>query len=127
MSEEKAESILANSFCNIHGKARRSISMDSFLEHETNSIMTNLDLLGPNFKEESAQRIASLIGVHDGIFIDSSVYQHCKKSKDDTRLNAFLHIPGRAGYYSFPKISANLVNEIEYRDLCRWIRTRLHE
>ncbi|PFX13157.1 putative bifunctional UDP-N-acetylglucosamine transferase and deubiquitinase ALG13 [Stylophora pistillata] len=74
MQEEIAESVLANSFYIIHGKAGRSISMDSFLEYKNNSLKANLDLLGPNFKEESAQRIKGLIGVSDGILIDSFVY-----------------------------------------------------
>lgn len=53
-----------------------------------------------------------------------NVHQDCKKSKDDTRLNAFLHIQARAGYYSIPKTSANLVNEIRWIiDLCRWIQS----
>lgn len=60
---ERAESLIANRFCNNHGKPGKNISMDLFLEHENKSVKSYTDLLGSNFKEESAQRIARATGI----------------------------------------------------------------
>ena len=67
LSADKAESLVANRFCNTHGKQGKNISMDLFLEHRNNSVKGYCDLLGPNFGEESAQRIARSSGITDEI------------------------------------------------------------
>ena len=41
--------------------------------------------------------------------------------------NVFVYTPGRDGYSSFPKISANLVHRLDYRDLYNSMKTRLNE
>ena len=144
LSADKAESLVANRFCNTHGKQGKIISMDLFLEHRNNSVKGYCDLLGPNFGEESAQRIARSSGITDEIL--RSVNSDCKILENDkTRsstdpseavkqivadllsINAFVFKPGREGYTSFPKISANLVQGLDYRDLYNWMKTRLNE
>ena len=133
LSADKAESLVANRFCNTHGKQGKNIAMDLFLEHRNNSVKGYCDLLGPNFGEESAQRIARSSGITDEIL--RSVNSDCKiLEKDKTRsstdpseavkqivadllsINAFVFKPGREGYTSFPKISGNLVQGLHYRD-----------
>ena len=141
---DKAESLIANRFCNTHGKPGKNISMDLFLEHRNNSVKAYCDLLGSKFGEESAQRIARSSGINDEIM--ASVDADCKiAKKDETRsstdpteavkqvvtdllsMNVFVYTPGREGYSSFPKISANLVSGLDYRDLYNWMKTRLNE
>ena len=144
LSADKAESLVANRFFNTHGKQGENISMDLFLEHRNNCVKGYCDLFGPNFGEESAQRIARSSGITDEIL--RSVNSDCKiLEKDKTRsstdpseavkqivadllsINAFVFKPGREGYTSFPKISANLVQGLDYRDLHNWMKTRLNE
>jgi len=141
---ERAESLIANRFCNSHGKPGKNISMDLFLEHKNKSVKSYSDLLGSNFKEESAQRIARATGINDQILF--SVDVDCKESKevanrsqtDPTEAvqqvvadlltqDVFIFTLGREGYPFFPKISANLVSGMDYRDLYQWIQTRLDE
>ena len=110
----------------------------------TETTLLRVIVLGPNFGEESAQRIARSSGITDEIL--RSVNTDCKiLEKDKTRsstdpseavkqivadllsINAFVFKPGREGYTSFPKISANLVQGLDYRDLYNWMKTRLNE
>jgi len=81
---DKAESLIANRFCNTHGKPGKNISMDLFLEHRNNSVKAYCDLLGSKFGEELAQRIARSSGINDEIM--ASVDADCKiAKKDETR------------------------------------------
>lgn len=99
----------------------------------TETTLLRVIVLGPNFGEESAQRIARSSGITDEIL--RSVNSDCKILEEDkTRsstdpseavkqivadllsIHAFVFKPGREGYTSFPKISANLVQGLDYRD-----------
>lgn len=141
---DRAESLIANRFCNTRGQPGKNISMDLFLEHKNCSVKSCTGLLGSNFKEESAQRIARAAGINEEVL--RSVTKDCQLSKEDSSRSktdpteavqqvvadllsqdAFVHTPGRKGYPSFPKIRANLVSGLDYRDLYQWIRTRLDE
>ena len=101
-----------------------------------------LKVLGSNFNEVSAQRIARAIGRIDEIL--ASIDKDCMnpqeikgRSKTDpteavTQIvtdliaeDAFIYSPGREGYPSFPKFNANLLEGLDYRDLYRWIKDKL--
>lgn len=144
LSAERAESLVANRFCNTHGRPGMNVSMDLFLEHRNNAVKACTDLLGSNFSEESAQRIARSNEVNEAVL--SSINDDCKRAKGDSKRSktdptetvqqlvsdllsqdAFVFIPGREGYPSFPRISANLIDGLDYRDLYKWIRSRLDE
>lgn len=118
--------------------------MDLFLEHRNNAVKACTDLLGSNFSEESAQRIARSNEVNEVVL--SSINDDCKRAKGDSKRSktdptetvqqlvsdllspdAFVFIPGREGYPSFPRISVNLIDGRDYRDLYKWIRSRLDE
>ena len=77
----RAESLIANRFCNAHGKLGKNISMDLFLEFKNRSVKACTDLLGSNFSEDSAQRIARSTSINEKVL--SSVDTDCNNSKAD--------------------------------------------
>ena len=103
-----------------------------------------LKVLGSKFSEQSAQRVARAIGQIDQIMksvdSDSKMSVESKtRSQTDPReavkqivsdlqaAAAFVHTPGREGYPSFPKMSANLLEGLDYRDMHSWMREKLSE
>lgn len=140
----RAESLIANRFCNAHGKLGKNISMDLFLEFKNRSVKACTDLLGSNFREDSAQRIARSTSINEKVL--SSVDTDCNNSKADKSRSktdprdavrqvvldllaeeGFVFSPGRKGYPSFPEMSPNLINGLDYRDMYNWMREKLDE
>ena len=99
-------------------------------------------MLGSNFCEASAQRVARSIGKIDEILQsidnDCNRYKEIKShSKTDPAeaaqqivgdlisQNAFVYMPGREGYQSFPHFNSNLLEQLDYRDLHQWMKDKL--
>ena len=142
LSKEKAQSLISNRFCNNHGKIGKNISLDLRLEQLNNILKACLKVLGSNFCEASAQRVARSIGKIEEILqsIDKDCDRCCEmknRSKTDpteavkqivsdlNSQNVFLHMPGREGYQSFPHFSSNLLEQLDYRDLHQWMKDKL--
>ena len=141
---EKAEGLIWNRFCNNHGKKGKNISLDLRMDQLNNLLKACLKVLGSNFNEVSAQRVARTIGRIEEIL--ASIDKDCMnpqeikgRSKTDpteavtqivtelTAQDAFIYTPGREGYPSFPKFNANLLGGLDYRDLYRWIKDKLSD
>ena len=140
----RTESLIANRFCNAHGKLGKNISMDQFLEFKNRSVKACTDLLGSNFSEDSAQRIARSTSINEKVL--SSVDTDCNNSKADKSRSktdrrdavrqvvldllaeeVFVFSPERKGYTSFPEMSPNLINGLDYKDMYNWMREKLDE
>jgi serine palmitoyltransferase len=142
LPKEKAESLISNRFCNNHGKIGKNISLDLRLEQLNNILKACLKVLGSNFCEASAQRVARSIGKIEEILqsIDKDCERHWEiktRSKTDpteavTQIvsdlisqDAFVYTVGREGYQSFPHFNSNLLERLDYRDLHKWMKEKL--
>lgn len=141
---EKANNLIWNRFCNTQGKKGKNLSLDLRLEQKNNLLKACLKVLGSNFSEDSAQRIARSIGqiedIMRGVDTDCMESRESKnRSKTDPTetvrqivtdlqsVQAFIFTPGREGYPSFPKMSANLLDGLDYREMYSWMKTKLAE
>lgn len=141
---EKAKCLIANRFCNSQGKIGKNISLDLRLEQLNGILKSCLKVLGPNFNEKSAQRVARSIGKVEKILAGTDKDCHGAKEintraktdpteavaqivKDLISQDVFVYTPGRAGYPSFPKFSSNLLEKLDYRDLYRWMKDKMSE
>lgn len=102
--------------------------------------------LGANVDEKNAARVADAIESMEKILesIDEDCALSARKGYRSNHEAAqsvqqvvsdlvsknvfhFHYTPNRVGHPSFPKASANLLQELEYRDLHEWMKDRLKE
>lgn len=142
LSEEEAQSLIWNRFCNSNGGKGKNISLDLRLEQFNNLLKACIKVLGANFTKASAQRIARSINNMEIIL--QSVDKDCQLEErlgtrankdveeavsqiveDLIRNDVFVHTPGREGHPSYPSISSNILNKMDYRSLYTWMKSLL--
>ena len=142
LSKLQAFRLKWNRFCNTKGRKGHNISLDLRLEQLNNLLKAFLKVLGSNLSQLSAQRVACCLDVLEAILesIDKDCNMHKEvkqrqgKDKAETVLQivkdlvekkVFCKTPGRKGYNSFPKISANIISKLDYRDFYVWMRDKV--
>ena len=136
--------LLQIDFAKHMGKLGKNISMDLFLEFKKRSVKACTDLVGSNFSEDSAQRIAWSTSINEKVLssVDTDC-NNCKADKSSSKTDprdavrqvvldllaeeVFVFSPGRKGYPTFPEMSPNLINGLDYRDMYNWMREKLDE
>lgn len=142
LSEKDAHNLKWNRFFNKHGKVGKNIPLDLRMEQLNKIVKTMWRALGANLEEKSAARLASTLEPMEQIL--ESIDTDCnlanefgyrsggdpKKTveivvNDLMRIQAFKKQLGRSGHPSYPKISSNLLKNLDYRDLHNWMREHL--
>lgn len=142
LSEEDGHSLKWNRFFNKHGKVGRNISLDLRMEQLNKIVKSMWRSLGANLNEKSALRLADTLEPMEQIlesidndcdFCDGPGYRSRGDAKRTVELvtkdlvdaEMFKKQPGRPGHPSFSKISSNLLQNLDYRDLHNWMREHI--
>ena len=138
LSESEARQLKWNRGFNKHGGKGKNIPLDQELEHRNKTVKTVWRGLGVNLTESNAQRMASglelldmlLKSIDDDCKLAANIKQRTKGKPEDAVMQiisdlmnkeAFIFKGGREGHPSFPKFHANLLHNIDYRDLHKWL------
>lgn len=141
-SEYDANILKWNRFYNNHGGKGKNIPFDLKKEHQNRELKKMWRALGPNLNEKNAARVAGTLDSVESIM--QSIDKDCKIKeltsyrkvakkedavnqivKDLSMKNVFSNTPGREGHPSFPKFSSNLLPNMDYRDLHRWMKEHI--
>ena len=134
--------LVDNRFFNAHGKKGKNIPLDLKMEQLNNLLKALLKVLGSNFNEQSAQRIARSVTYTEMILasLDSDCMvgetSHHRSLKDTQETvqqivsdlineNAFQKTPGREGYPLFANFNGNFLASLGYREVYTWMTDKL--
>lgn len=138
LSESDAQSLKWNRGFNKHGGKGKNIPLDQEMEHRNKTVKTEWRGLGANLTESNAQRLASglelldmlLMSIDEDVKLSLKVKQRTQGKpevavkqiiSDLVNKEAFAFYGGRVGHPSFPKFPSNLLHNLDYRDLHKWI------
>lgn len=138
LSEEEAHDLQWNRTFNKYGLPGRNIPLDLRMEQFNKDVKTMWRALLANINETSAERVANTVepmeNIMDSIKRDCGLeeipgYRSTGKPEvavvqiiqDLMQISAFKFEVGREGHPSFPDFSSNLLRDIDYRDLHRWM------
>jgi hypothetical protein len=141
-SEYEADRLKWNRFYNNHGGKGKNIPLDLKKEHQNRQLKKLWRALGPNLNEKNAARLAgtldSVESILESVDKDCKVKERtshravpkkeeavCQIVKDLCFKKVFTKTPGRDGHPSFPKFSSNLLPNMDYRDVHKWMRDNI--
>ena len=144
LTESQGYSMKWNRFYSKHGGKGKNIPLDLRMEQLNKVLKSMWRALGANLNEKNAARVANAIEglelILDSIDSDCALSgrkgYRSKGNADQTvkiivsdliDKSVFKYTAKRAGYSSFPKAQANLLENLNYRDLHTWITDRLKE
>lgn len=140
LPEFEAHQLKWNRFYNTHGEKGKNIPLDLRKEHQNRLLKTMWKALGPNLNEKSAARVAGTLDhvecILESIDKDCNLKDtsgsHRSTSKKDEAVqeivadliskNVSSYTPGREGHPSFPNFSSNILSNLDYRDLHKWMK-----
>jgi len=127
---------------NVSGLPGRNIPLDLQKEHDNKDVKCMWRNLGANLDEHNAERTAGTLQstqlVYQSVDRDCMVNEHHfarKIPNEEEAVNqittdllsndVFKRTPGREGYASFPKFERNLLHNLDYRDLHKWLKEHI--
>ena len=143
LSEAEAHELKWTRFFNKHGRVSGNIPLDLRMEQMNKIVKTMWRSLGANLNEASATRLANTLEpielILDAIDKDCEItgavgYRSKGKPEkavevivnDLVEISAFNYQAGRKGHPSYPKISQNLLKNLDYRDLHSWMKDHIN-
>lgn len=142
LPESEASDLKHNRFHNKYGGKGNNIPLDLLKEQLHKDLKTMWKGLGSNLSEESASRIAKALEMLQAILktVDKDCalesrkgYRSAKDPEESVKQilgdlmqkNAFKFTPGREGHPTFHNFDGNLLKELDYRDLHKWMTEHL--
>lgn len=141
-TEMEGYSMKWNRFYSKYGGKGRNISLDLKMEQLNKILKSMFKSLGANVDERNAERVANAIQSVDALM--ESVDKDCSLSQKQGRASkgkpeetveqivkdladktVFQHTPSREGHPSFKKFESNLLKDLDYRDLHKWMTEHL--
>ena len=131
-----------NRFFNKKGRKGSNIPLDLKKEQQNRVLKTMWRALGPNLNESNAERTAKSLEFVDLVFesVDNDCTQVTRSGNrsvinqmeciqqivaDLSSKQVFKKTPGREGHPSFPKFPNNLLADLDYRDLHKWLKEHI--
>ena len=139
LPRSQASRLKGNTFFNGSGLPGRNIPLNLQKEHDNKDIKCIWRTLSTNFGEHNAQRTAGTLEsrqlVYKSVDRDCNLReQHFSRGnpKEEEAVSqiinnllsnrVFTKTPGREGFESFPEFKRDLLYDLGYRDLHRWLR-----